>query len=74
MIVADLVERYFSTKVGVNPNTLANYNFAKNRKHAKEKKAEAEIAKEYAFNADKSNIAAKRYYEMTAKIIEKQDC
>lgn len=31
MIVADLVECYFSTKVGVNPNTLANYNFAKNR-------------------------------------------
>ena len=30
MIVAELVERYLSTKIGVKPNTLTNYNFVKN--------------------------------------------
>ena len=30
MTVEELVERYLSTKTGVKPNTLANYNFVKN--------------------------------------------
>ena len=30
MTVAELVERYLSTKIGVKPNTLTNYNFVKN--------------------------------------------
>lgn len=29
MTVAELVERYLSTKIGVKPNTLTNYNFVK---------------------------------------------
>ena len=30
MTVEELVERYFSTRIGVKPNTKANYNFVKN--------------------------------------------
>ena len=32
MTVEELVERYLSTKTGVKPNTLANYNFVRNLK------------------------------------------
>lgn len=30
MTVEELVERYLSTRIGVKPNTKANYNFVKN--------------------------------------------